>query len=52
MPKRKRWEALDSEAKVEELHRQVLDLAGAIQTIRLDVAHIVARMPKAPPKKK
>lgn len=52
MPKRKRWEALDSKAKVEELHRQVLDLAGAIQFIRLDLAHIVARMPKAPAKPK
>jgi hypothetical protein len=52
MPKKKRWEALDSEAKIEELHRQVLDLAGAIQILRLDVAHIVARIPKAPPKSK
>lgn len=52
MPKRKKWEALDSAAKIEELHRQVLDLAGAIQTIRLDVAHIVAKLPKTTLKKK
>jgi hypothetical protein len=50
MPKKKRWDMLDTDAKIEELHRQVLDLAGAIQILRLDVAHIVARIPKAPPK--
>jgi hypothetical protein len=52
MPKKKRWDALDSDAKIEALHAQVLDLKGAIEIIRLDVAHIVARMPKAAPKKK
>ncbi len=52
MPKRKKWETLTDTAKIEELHREVLDLAGAIQTIRLDLAHIVRQLPKAMPKKK
>lgn len=52
MPKKKRWDSLDSSAKIEELHQQVLDLKGAIEIIRLDVAHMLARMPKAAPKKK
>jgi len=52
MPKRKKWETLTGPAKIEELHREVMDLAGAIQTIRLDLAHIVSQLPKAVPKKK
>ncbi|MHB1207145.1 MAG: hypothetical protein ACYCZX_16365 [Rhodospirillaceae bacterium] len=51
MPKRKKWTALSETEKTEELYRQVLDLSGAIQTIRLDLAHITRRLPKAAPKK-
>ena len=50
MPKRKKWTALSEAEKTEELYRLVLDLAGAIQTIRLDLAHIAQRLPKASPK--
>jgi hypothetical protein len=51
MPKRKKWTALSETEKTEDLYRQVLDLAGAIQTIRLDLAHIMGQMPKAGAKK-
>jgi len=45
MTKRKKWEMLTDSERIEELHRQTTDLAGAIQTIRLDLAHIIAKSP-------
>jgi hypothetical protein len=51
MPKRKKWTALSEAEKTEDLYRQVLDLTGTIQTIRLDLAHIVSKLPKAAAKK-
>jgi hypothetical protein len=51
MAKRKKWESLSSEEKIEELHREVTDICGAIQTIRLDLAHMLRKLPKTAPKK-
>lgn len=50
MPKPKRWESLTDAAKIETLHRNVSDLAGAIKTIREDLARIVGQLAKAAPK--